>query len=114
MKNPLIQQNLLDKAIAYVSPKLAQQRLASRAQLALAGGYSGARMDRAALARWNPGAGSATADIITDLPMLRSRSRDQMRNAPVAVGAINTACSHVVGTGNESHAISECGVSRAV
>ena len=99
MKNPLIQQNLLDKAIAYVSPKLAQQRLASRAQLALAGGYSGARMDRAALARWNPGAGSATADIITDLPMLRSRSRDQMRNAPVAVGAINTACSHVVGTG---------------
>jgi lambda family phage portal protein len=97
--NPLIQQNALDKAIAYVAPKLAAQRLAARAQLALAGGYTGARIDRAALNRYMPGAGSPTTDIIRDLPMLRSRSRDQMRNAPVALGALNTMVSHVVGTG---------------
>ena len=36
--NPLMQQNLLDKVIAYVAPKLAGQRAAARAQLALAGG----------------------------------------------------------------------------
>lgn len=95
----LVQQNLLDKAIAYFSPRAAAQRLAARGQLALAGGYTGARIDRAALSRWTPTAGSPTSDIIRDLPMLRARSRDQMRNAPVAVGALNQTVSSVVGTG---------------
>jgi lambda family phage portal protein len=93
------QQNLLDKVIAYVAPKVAAQRMAARAHLALGGGYTGAKLDRASLGRWMPTAGSATADIIRDLPMLRARSRDQMRNAPVALGALNTTVSHVVGTG---------------
>lgn len=98
-RNPLVQQNLLDKAIAYLAPKIAARRMAARAQLALAGGYTGARVDRAALASWRVGAGSPTTDIIADLPTLRARSRDQMRNAPIALGAINTATSHTVGTG---------------
>ena len=62
-------------------------------------GYTGARFDRAQLSRWLPMAGSATSDTIRDLPMLRARSRDQMRNAPVALGAINTTVSHTIGTG---------------
>lgn len=95
----LAPQNLLDKVIAYVAPRAAAHRMAARAKLALAGGYTGARLDRSATNRWNPAAGSPTADIIGDLPMLRSRSRDQMRNAPVALGALNTTVSHVVGTG---------------
>ena len=98
-KNPLIQQNLLDKVIAYVAPKVARQRMAERAHLAIGGGYTGARVDRAALSRWLTTGGSATADIISDLPALRARSRDQMRNAPLALGAVNTTVSHVVGTG---------------
>jgi lambda family phage portal protein len=97
--NPLVQQNLLDKAIAYLSPQRAAHRLASRAQLAVAGGYTGARLDRAALSRYLPMGGSPTTDIIRDLPTLRARSRDQMRNAPVALGALNTKVSSVVGTG---------------
>jgi lambda family phage portal protein len=96
---PFNQQNLLDKAIAYVAPKLAQQRMVARAALALGGGYTGARVDLATLNRWSPTAGSANADTIRDLPTLRSRSRDQMRNAPVALGALNTMVSNVVGTG---------------
>ena len=51
------------------------------------------------LARWLPTGGSPTTDVVRDLPMLRARSRDQMRNAPVALGALNTTVSHVVGTG---------------
>jgi len=97
--NPLVQQNFLDKVITYFSPKMGGQRMASRAQLALAGGYTGARLDRASLNRYLPTAGSPTTDIIRDLPMLRSRSRDQMRNAPVALGALNTKVGSVVGTG---------------
>lgn len=98
--NPLFaQQNLLDKAIAYFSPHKAAARMQARAALALSGGYTGAKLDRSTLSRWMPTAGSATTDIIRDLPMLRARSRDQMRNSPVALGAINTEVGHVVGTG---------------
>lgn len=92
-------QNILDKAIAYFSPDMAMRRTAARSQLALSGGYAGARIDKAQLSRWMPTAGSANADTIRDLPMLRARSRDQMRNAPIALGALNTTVSHVVGTG---------------
>ncbi len=97
--HPMFQQNWLDKAIAYVSPKIAAQRLVSRAQLAMTGGYTGARVDRASMSRYLPAAGSPRTDIIRDLPTLRSRSRDQMRNAPVALGALNNTVSHSVGTG---------------
>ncbi len=98
-KPPLAPQNMLDKAIAVFAPRMALQRMVARTQLAIAGGYTGARVDRAALSRYNVGAGSPTTDIIGDLPTLRARSRDQMRNAPVALGGLNTTVSHVVGTG---------------
>lgn len=109
VRHPLVQQNLLDKAIAWVAPKTAQRRLMARAALATVGAYSGggygrggyigARRDRAATSTWMPGGGSPTTDIISDLHMLRERSRDQMRNAPVAVGALNNSVNHIVGTG---------------
>ncbi|MBY0243178.1 MAG: phage portal protein [Burkholderiaceae bacterium] len=99
MQLPLAPQNVLDKIIAYVAPQVAQRRLMARTQLAMAGGYTGARFDRTTLSRWMPGSGSPSTDIIRDLPVLRARSRDQMRNAPVALGALNTTVSHVVGTG---------------
>ncbi|MCB4365411.1 phage portal protein [Hydrogenophaga taeniospiralis] len=98
-RKPLVEANLLDKAIAYFNPKLAQRRQHAREVLALSGGYTGARVDRAALANWRTSAGSPNTDIIGDLPMLRSRSRDQMRNAPIALGALNITASHSVGTG---------------
>ena len=88
-RHPLVQQNLLDKVITYISPKAGAKRLASRGALALAGaftggrggygGYNGARIDRAALRAWRPGGGSAQADISPDLPMLRDRTRDAVR-----------------------------------
>lgn len=96
---PALPQNLLDKAITYFNPEAGKRRAAARMQLAFLGGYTGARRDRATLAAWNPGAGSPSTDIIRDLPDLRGRSRDQMRNAPVATGALNTAVTHIVGTG---------------
>ena len=87
-----VQQRAIDKAVATALAK-------SGGQLALSGSYTGARIDRAQLSRWMPTAGSANSDTIRDLRMLRARSRDQMRNAPVALGALNTTVGHVVGTG---------------
>lgn len=92
-------QNLLDKAIAYVAPRIAARRLQARMTLALAGGYSGASYGRPGLAGWAPRASDAETDTNSDLPALRARTRDLVRNAPLAAGAINTQVTNVVGTG---------------
>lgn len=92
-------QNLLDKAIAYVAPKMAAERLAARTTLAMSGGYTGAGIGKAQLARWLTSPGSPNTDIIPDLKALRARSSDQMRNSPIAVGAIGQTVNGVVGTG---------------
>jgi lambda family phage portal protein len=66
--------------------------------MALTGGYAGAGY-RPAMSNWLPGQGDADSDTIMDLPDLRGRSRDLIRNSPIAGGAIETDVSHVVGTG---------------
>lgn len=97
---PLVPQpNVLDRAIAWFDPKRAQRRVMARTQLALLGGYNGARRDKAQLSSWNPGGGSPTVDAVQDLPALRERSRDEMRNSGVASGAVNGAVTGIVGTG---------------
>lgn len=104
-RHPAVQQNVLDRLIAYVAPKVAQRRLMARAALSAvgaysgAGGWAGARRDRGGTVNWNPGGGSPSVDDIPALPLLRERSRDSMRNAPIAVGAINTTVGNVIGTG---------------
>jgi len=98
--------NLLERMMKNVAPKAAQKLYQDRVKFEMTaiagrrlGGYIGARRDRAATGDWNPGGGSPAVDISPDLPMLRDRSRDQVRNAPVALGAINNDVLHVVGTG---------------
>lgn len=105
-KRDTFEPSLIERAIAHVAPGVAQRLHRGRMRFEMQalygrglGGYVGARRDRAATAEWNPGGGSAMADISPDLAMLRERSRDQMRNAPVALGALNSDCMHVVGTG---------------
>lgn len=93
------QLNTAEKLIAQFSPKWGFRRLQHKTALALAGGYSGASRTRAALRNWKPGAASADDDSISDLAELRARSRDLVRNAPLASGAINTMVTNVVGTG---------------
>lgn len=104
--NPKFEPTVIERALSHVAPKMAQRmfhdRIKFEASVAVGrgiGGYIGARRDRSATAEWNPGGGSPHVDISPDLPMLRDRSRDQMRNAPVALGALNTDVLHVVGTG---------------
>lgn len=97
---------LIERALSRIAPKKAQNLYKSRVAFEATtvmgrglGGYIGARRDRSQTAGWEPGGGSPAVDIIPDLPMLRDRSRDQIRNAPIASGAINTDVLHVIGTG---------------
>ena len=66
--------------------------------MAMTGGYTGAGY-RENMAYWQPGVGDSNADTIRDLRELRARSRDLVRNSPIAGGAIDTQVTHVVGTG---------------
>lgn len=93
---------LLDRAVGYFSPQAAMKRLVARQQYAAlvgSGGYNGASRSRRQTSTWRPGGGSADADLLPDLPELRERSRDLMRNAPLARGAVNTVVTNVVGPG---------------
>ena len=97
-----VEENLVDRAVRYFSPARAQQRMAARLRMeALSGGssYTGASKSRRSMSEWQTTSNSADGDLLDDLPMLRERSRDLVRNAPLATGAINTVVSNVVGTG---------------
>ena len=101
MRRPKITPTLLDRAIAYVDPARAVQRLRNRAVLELAtgGAYTGASRGKRSLAAWSPRAESPNEAILGDLPAQRDRSRDLARNNPLATGALNTVITRVIGTG---------------
>jgi len=63
------------------------------------GAYTGASTSRRALRYYNPKQLDADSALLPDLPRLRNISEDLARNAPIAVGAINTAVTNVVGSG---------------
>jgi len=91
-----------DQVIEYFNPQRAMQRYKARAMIGAyekSGGYIGASRTRPALGAYNPMSGDVNEDTIMDLPTLRTRARDLVRNAPIAGGALNTMVSYVVGTG---------------
>jgi len=91
--------NIIDRVIGIFSPEAAVRRIRSRMALDYLAGYDGASKTRRSLKEWNPLGNDADSDILTDLPTLRERSRDLIRNNPLANGAINTKVTNVVGTG---------------
>ncbi len=92
--------NALDRAIEAVAPVWGAKRLQARLGYQLLGEqWHGASRSRRSLAGWNPLAADADTDDLTDLPTLRARSRDLVRNAPLAGGALSTTVTNVIGTG---------------
>lgn len=103
MKKIEIKQNIIDRIYGYISPEKAARRMRARAVMSLfgggSGGYAGASKQRRSVAGWSVTSNDADSDILPDLPTLRDRSRDLIRNNPLAAGAINTKVGSVVGTG---------------
>lgn len=89
---------MLDRLITAVSPAWALKRHQARGMLALSGGYAGAGFSER-FSSWMPGVRDADGDSLRDLTMLRSRSRDLVRNSPIAAGFVETKVGHVVGSG---------------
>lgn len=94
-----IRANLVDKVVTYFAPQRGLARSVARLRLGLSGGYTGARTDRAALKEWNPRLDSADSAIIPDLQSLRARSRDIVRNNPVAESILGVTVTNAVGMG---------------
>lgn len=70
-----------------------------RRAVSVAAGYLGASGDRRELADWWPGTGSPDTDTLTDRAALVARSRDLVRNDPIAAGAVSTHVTKTVGAG---------------
>jgi lambda family phage portal protein len=98
-KKPLFQQNALDKVVSWFNPMAGQRRLQARATIAMANAWSGGSKSRRTLRGWSTPSGDADTDTLTDLPTLRERSRDLLRDNPVANGAVNVQVTSIVGTG---------------
>ncbi|MCF6147281.1 MAG: phage portal protein [Candidatus Kuenenia sp.] len=102
-KNVTVRETMLDRVVNYFNPVKGAERLHSRAQRsmfeAISGGYSGASKSRRSLSEYTPKTLDADSAILPDLPTLRSRCDDLARNNPIALGAINTNVTNVVGTG---------------
>lgn len=97
---PEIKLSMLDRSIAAVAPVWGARRMHARMVMALAGGaYSGARKNRRSMSEWDTAGGDANEALLPDLDLLRDRSRDLVRNNPLAAGAINTKVTSIIGTG---------------
>lgn len=90
----------LDRAVAWISPAAGLRRARARAAMAVVGAYNGASRSRGAMSQWAPLGASADADLLMDLPALRERSRDLVRNDPLAQSAVATKVINVIGAGH--------------
>jgi lambda family phage portal protein len=99
INKPSVQLNPIDKIVNFFDPVRGAQRARARAFSAIIGSYNGASRSRRSIKEWKTINADADEDILWDLPLLRERSRDMIRNAPIAVGAIGTSLANVVGTG---------------
>lgn len=99
----------IDAALRYVFPGWAERRDSARAtriytdtmdkyMSRFSSSYKGAQSNRLRRS-WVPGGGSADEDILWDLPAIRERSRDLVRNDGHAASAVNTTVINTVGTG---------------
>lgn len=99
MPRPIVGPTLADRVVSWFAPVAGARRMRARAFAAAMGGYTGASRSRRSMSAWQAPAQSADAALLPDLPTLRDRSRDLIRNAPLAGGAIANVVTHTVGTG---------------
>lgn len=95
---------IADRLVAWIDPEAGLRRHRARTMLAMTGGFTGGRRDRRQTQEWKTRAGSADADLLPDLDVMRARSRALMMNAPLAAGGVNTVVTNVVGTGLRAQA----------
>ena len=90
--------NLLEKAIAVLSPQTALRRARAHLQLSQVRKYDAAASGRRT-SGWMTASWGANAETAAALPKLRDRHRDLVRNNPWAARAVQAIVSHTIGYG---------------
>ena len=98
-----IERTLVDRVVEYFDPVRGAARTRARFATAMTNAYTGASRDRRSMKEWKVSGGDADADTLFDLETLRERSRDLIRNQPLATGALATKVRYVVGSGLQLH-----------
>lgn len=98
-KSPLARENFFDRLVWFLSPERGLNRMKARVAREMLGSFDGASRISRSLRSWLTSYNDADSDIIPDLPTLRERSRDLVRNNALAGGAIKTKITNVIGTG---------------
>jgi lambda family phage portal protein len=93
-----MQENILDRAIAFVSPKWGASRARSRVAYESVRAYDGASRGRRT-EDWGATSASASTEAKGKLEILRNRTRDLDRNNPYIHKAINVIRNNTVGIG---------------
>ena len=98
--------NVIDKMVAVINPVRALEREKARCRLGIIqrfynSGYDegGASHDKNSMRGWRASSKSPQEDIDRNLDTLRQRSRSLMMSAPIAVSAIKTNRTNIVGMG---------------
>lgn len=99
MRRALPKANMLDRAISAIAPSWGAERMKARAMMAMAEAYTGASRNRRNLVNWSTANGDSDTELAYELPTLRQRSRDLIRNNMLACGAIKTKVTSIVGGG---------------
>lgn len=98
-----IEQSFADRVVAYLNPAKGLERLNAKAKMAFLdggnSGHKGASREHRGMRNWSTSETSANQANTHSLKLLRSRSRDLVRNTPLALGAISSVVTNVVGEG---------------
>ncbi len=94
-----VKENVIDKALRYISPERAMRRMRARASMAMADAWHGGSKSRRSVKEWSFLKGDPDSVHSNELPVLRERSVDLFRNANLATGALRTNRTAVIGAG---------------
>lgn len=90
---------VVDQVVNFFNPTAGAERFRSRLRMAVSGGYTSADKTRRANQRGSRSETDADGAIVPDLKTLREDSQHLLRNSPLAVGAVSTNVTKVVGSG---------------
>ena len=94
-----VKETLPDRIISWLSPERGLARMRSRVMASSFGNYTAGEPNHRGMRLWATSSNSANDALSGSLKKMRERSRDLMRNTPIATGAISSVVLNVVGDG---------------
>lgn len=98
-KDVLVQPTIADRVVSWFSPEKGLARMRARIMASAVTGYTAGDKLHRGMRLWATSEASANEAISFGLKTMRGRSRDLVRNSPIATGAINSVVLNVVGDG---------------